>query len=131
MGFASGLVAAGRAWHEAIMDDACVVTREGGRTLNETTGLYSSTPATIYTGPCRLVVPPRAPTDVVVVGQVEVAQRARLDLPVLTSTAVRDGDVVTFTASEDPALVGVKYRLRGEAGQTHATARRYFVESYS
>jgi hypothetical protein len=131
MGFASGFIEAGRAWHEAIMDDACVVTREGARTLNESTGLYSQTPSTVYAGPCRLIVPPRSPQDVVVVGQVEVMQRARLDLPVTTSAAVEDGDVVTFTTSADPALVGRQYRLRGDAGQTHATARRFFVEAYA
>lgn len=131
MGFASGLIEAGRAWHEAIMDDACVITREGVRTLNESTGLYSQTPTTVYTGACRLVVPPRSPTDVVVIGQVEVVQRARLDLPVVATASVRDGDTVSFTSSVDPGLVGRKYRLRCEAGQTHATARRFFVEAYA
>lgn len=131
MGFAGGLIAAGRVWHESIMEDACTITRDGARTLNEATGQYSNTPSTVYTGPCRLVVPPRSPQDVAAVGQVEVVQRARLDLPVTASAGVKDGDVVTFTASVDPALVGAKYRLRGLAGQTHATARRFFVEAYS
>jgi hypothetical protein len=131
MGLATGLVQAGRAWHEAIMEDACVITREGTRTLNETTGQYTQTPTTIFTGACRLVVPPRSPQDVVAVGQVEVVQRARLDLPVVASAAAKENDVVLFTASVDPALVGRKFRLRGEAGQTHATARRFFVEAYS
>jgi hypothetical protein len=131
MGIATGFLAAGRTWHESIMEDVCVITREGARTLNESTGLYSQTPTTVYTGACRLVVPPRSPQDVVVVGQVEVVQRARLDLPVTASTAVQDGDTVTFTTSVDPALVGRKYRLRGDAGQTHATARRFFVEAYT
>jgi hypothetical protein len=127
----TGLVQAGRAWHESIMEDSCTITREGTRTLNEATGQYSQTPTTVYTGPCRLVVQPRQPQDAALVGQVEAVTHARLDLPVITSTSVRDGDVVTFTASVDPALVGMKYRLRGIAGQTHATARRFFVEAYS
>jgi hypothetical protein len=127
----TGLVQAGRAWHEQIMEDACTITREGGRVLNETTGQYTVAETTIYTGPCRLVVQPRQPQDANAVGQVEAVTHARCDLPVIASAAVRDGDVVTFTASLDPALVGVKYRLRGIAGQTHATARRFFVEVYS
>lgn len=131
MSTASSLTLAGRKWHESIMDDACVITREGTRTLNESTGLYSQTLATVYTGSCRLVVQPRQPQDAATVGQVEAVTHARLDLPVATSTGVRDGDVVQFTASVDPALVGVKYRLRGLAGQTHATARRFFVEAYT
>jgi len=127
----TGLVQAGRTWHEQIMEDACTITREGVRVLNETTGQYTVAETTIYTGPCRLVVQPRQPQDANAVGQVEAVTHARCDLPVIASAAVRDGDVVTFTASLDPALVGVKYRLRGIAGQTHATARRFFVEVYS
>jgi hypothetical protein len=134
-----GLVQAGRAWHESIMEDACVITREGGRVLNETTGQYTVAETTIYpdpasgktSGPCRLVVQPRQPQDASAVGQVEAVTHARCDLPVIASAAVKDGDVVTFTTSVDPALVGAKYRLRGLAGQTHATARRFFVEAYT
>ena len=127
----TGLVQAGRTWHEQIMEDACTITREGVRVLNETTGQYTVAETTIYTGPCRLVVQPRQPQDANAVGQVEAVTHARCDLPVIASAAVKDGDVVTFAASLDPALVGVKYRLRGIAGQTHATARRFFVEVYS
>jgi hypothetical protein len=127
----TGLVNAGRAWHESIMEDACAVTREGARTLNEANGQYVMSSTTVYTGACRLVVQPRQPQDAAAPGQVEAVTHARLDLPVSKSTGVRDGDVVTFTKSVDPALVGVKYRLRGLAGQTHATARRFFVEVYT
>jgi len=127
----NGLIRAGRAWHEQIMEDACTITREGGRVLDEATGQYTVTETPTYTGPCRLVVQPRQPQDANATGQIEAVTHARVDLPVLLSTSVRDGDVVTFTASLDPALVGVKYRLRGLAGQTHATARRFFVEVYT
>lgn len=113
------------------MDDACAITREGARTLNETTGQYTQTPATVYSGICRVVVPPRRPQDVSAVGQVEAQETARLDLPVVASAGVRDGDVVTFTASIDPALVGRKYRLKGVPGNTHGTARRFFMETYA
>lgn len=113
------------------MDDACTITREGARTLNETTGQYEQTPAMVYVGACRLVVQPRQPQDVAAVGQVEVMQSARLDLPMVASAGVQDGDTVLFTASLDAGLVGRKYRLRGFAGQTHATARRFFVEAYA
>jgi len=131
MSTASALTLAGRAFHEQIMDDSCTIAREGARVLDEATGQYAVTLTAIYTGMCRLVVQPRQPQDANAVGQVEAVTHARLDLPVSTSTAVREGDVVTFTASIDPALVGVKYRLRGLAGQTHATARRFFVEAYT
>jgi hypothetical protein len=136
MSIATNLTLAGRKWHESLMEDLCVITREGARTLDEATGLYSQAPTTVYPpagvrGQCRLVVQPRQPQDAAAVGQIEAVTHARLDLPVATSTGVRDGDIVEFTASVDPALAGKKYRLRGIAGQTHATARRFFVEAYS
>lgn len=131
MSTASALTLAGRKMHEQIMDDSCTISREGARVLDEATGQYAVTLTQMYIGPCRLVVQPRQPQDAKAIGQVEAVTHARLDLPVATSTIVREGDVVTFTASVDPAMVGVKYRLHGLAGQTHATARRFFVEAYT
>lgn len=131
MSTASALTLAGRKFHEQIMDDSCTIIREGTRILNEMTGQYATALIAVYTGPCRLVVQPRQPQDAAAVGQVESVTHARLDLPVVASAGVMDGDVVTFTTSIDPAMVGVKYRLRGLAGQTHATARRFFVEAYT
>lgn len=113
------------------MEDSCTITREGGRVLDEATGQYTVASLTVYAGPCRLVVQPRQPQDANALGQIEAVTHARLDLPVVASAAARDGDAVTFTASVDPAMVGAKYRLRGLAGQTHATARRFFVEAYT
>jgi hypothetical protein len=130
MSLATNLTLAGRKWHESIMEDTCTITREGNRVLNETTGQYTVETTTIYTGPCRLVVPPRHPKDVAAVGQVEVVEMARLDLPVSTTAGVMDGDVATFTASLDPNLVGRKFLLRGYGAQSQATARRFFVEAY-
>jgi len=148
---ASALTLAGRKWHESMMDDTCTITRArsngsvtpstglppqdgldpGVGALDETTGLYTVVPAVVYTGPCRVVVQPRPPKDTNVVGQVEAVTNARLDLPVVASVGVQDGDVVTFDTSVDPGLVGARYRLRGLAGQTHGTARRFFVEAYT
>jgi hypothetical protein len=151
MSTAANLTLAGRKWHESMMDDTCTITRSSANgtltpssgippvdglepasgLLDETTGLYPVFPVIIYTGPCRVVVQPRPPKDTHTVGQVEAVTNARLDLPVVASASVRDGDVVVFTTSIDPGLVGAKYRLRGLAGQTHGTARRFFVEAYT
>jgi hypothetical protein len=150
MNTAASLAIAGRKFHEQIMDDTCTITRAtangslppgtlppsgglepGSGVLDETTGLYTVVPAVIYTGPCRVVNWPRPPKDTKTVGQVEAATNARLDLPVVESANVRDGDMVELDTSIDPGLVGAKYRLRGLAGQTHGTARRFFVEAYT
>jgi len=113
------------------MEDECTITRSGTRTLDESTGQYTQTPTTVYTGSCRVVIPPRRPQDAVAIGQVEAVESARLDLPVVDSAGVKDGDVVVLVTSMDPALVGVQYRLKGIPGQTHATARRFFMEAYA
>lgn len=150
MSAASALTLAGRKFHEQIMDDTCTITRAtangslapgttppsgglapGAGVISEVTGLYAVVPVTVYSGPCRVVVQPRPPRDTNAVGQVEAMTNARLDLPVVASVGVRDGDVVTFDVSVDPGIVGAKYRLRGLAGQTHGTARRFFVEAYT
>ncbi|MGO4583637.1 DUF6093 family protein [Arthrobacter sp. 2RAF6] len=151
MSTAAALTLAGRKWHESMMDDTCTITRASANgavipsngqppidglepasgLLDETTGLYPVNPVTIYAGPCRVVVQPRPPKDTNAIGQVEAVTNARLDLPVVASANVRDGDVVVFNTSVDPGLVGARYRLRGLAGQTHGTARRFFVEAYT
>ena len=131
MSTAANLTLAGRLWHESMMDDTCTITREGTRILNEANGQYAVVTSTTYAGACRVVVQPRPPKDTRTVGQVEAVTNARLDLPVVASAGVRDGDVVVFNTSIDPGLVGAKYRLRGIAGQTHGTARRFFVEAYT
>lgn len=131
MRITTNLTLAGRRWHESMMDDTCTITREGTRILNEANGQYAISESTVYTGACRVVVQPRPPKDTNAVGQIEAVTNARFDLPVVASVGVQDGDVVVFNTSIDPGLVGAKYRLRGLAGQTHGTARRFFVEAYT
>lgn len=131
MRITTNLTLAGRRWHESMMDDTCTITREGTRILNEANGQYAVAESAVYAGPCRVVVQPRPPKDTNAVGQIEAVTNARLDLPVVASVGVKDGDVVVFNTSIDPGLVGAKYRLRGLAGQTHGTARRFFVEAYT
>lgn len=124
----SGIVAAARAMHEAIMPDTGRITRAGARTLNETTGLYEQTPATVYTGICKVVLPKQYPNDSAAIGQVLVESRPRLDLPVLLSVGVRDGDLFECLTAGDPDLVGVKWLLRGFSGQSQTSARRFWLE---
>lgn len=127
----SGIVNAARGWHEAIMPDMGVVTRAGARTLNQSTGLYEQTPTTIYTGKCKVVLPKQFPNDSAAVGQVLVESRPRLDLPVLDSAGIRDGDLFECTAGGDPALVGLKWKLKGVSAQSQTSARRFWLEGYT
>jgi hypothetical protein len=123
----SGLVAAARLMHEAIMPDTGKITRAGARTLNETTGQYEQTPTTVYEGICKVVASKQFPNDSSAVGQVLVDSRPRLDLPVLDSVGVRDGDMFECLTSGDPDLVGGKWLLKGSAGQSQTSARRFWL----
>lgn len=113
------------------MPDTGVITRAGARTLNESTGLYGQTPTDVYSGICKVVLPRQFPNDSVAVGQVLVESRPRLDLPVLTSTDVRDGDLFECTGAGDPALVGRKWKLVGVSAQSQTSARRFWLEGHS
>jgi trehalose-6-phosphatase len=125
----TGIVNAARSWHEAIMPDTGVITRAGARTLNQTTGLYEQTPTAVYTGICKLVLPKQFPNDSAAVGQVLVESRPRLDLPVLASADARDGDIFECLTSGDPALVGLKWKLKGISAQSQTSARRFWLEA--
>lgn len=127
----SGIVAAARQMHEAILPDTGTIRRDGPKTLNETTGLYTQTPTTVYAGICKVVIPKQFPNSSAAVGQVLVEVHARLDLPVIASAAVRDGDVLTLDTSGDPALVGRKFKLSGFAGQSQTSVRRFWLEGFS
>ncbi len=50
----TGLVARARARHELLMVDTCVITRVTNGSLNTSTGDYSTTVTSMYSGKCRL-----------------------------------------------------------------------------
>lgn len=126
----SGIVAAARLMHEAILPDTGTIRRNGAKVLNEATGQYEQTPTTVYTGICKVVIPKQFPNSSGAVGQVLVEVHARLDLPVVASAAVRDGDILTIDTSGDPALVGRKFKLSGFAGQSQTSVRRFWLEAF-
>lgn len=127
----SGIVDAARRMHEAILPDTGTIRRAGAKTLNETTGLYTQTPTTVYTGICKAVIPKQFPNTAAAVGQVLVEVHARLDLPVIASAGVRDGDILHIDTSGDPALVGQEFKLTGFAGQSQTSVRRFWLEGFS
>lgn len=124
---ATSVTLRGRAAAEALMQDACTITRLTGSSTDPETGVVTPTYTTIYSGRCKIQqrAPAAAPTDVgeaaVFVGQLE------LHLPVSDATAlVAPDDLVTLTACAlDGSLVGRAFRLRGPAHKSYATARRF------
>lgn len=116
----------GQAAADALMLDACTIRRKSGTVFNETTGQYTDTTSTVYTGPCKL-------QDRLMRGEAEAGGRevitlsSVLHLPVAV-TAVQVDDVAEMTASQDPAAVGRKLRVAQVVYKTYATARRLQVE---
>lgn len=119
----------GRAAAEALMVDACVVTRVTGTTTDPDTGEVTATVATVYTGKCRMQQQASIarPDDV---GEAYVLQQPFvLQLPMVGSEGVQAGDRVQITASVDADLTGARrWWVRGLAHKTHATARRLGLE---
>lgn len=127
----AGTLTAGRAAAEALMVDACTITRSGGAPVfNPATGAYTA-PADVevYDGKCRVQVSDAINEQSPEFGGREVTlQQAVVSVPV-SGTGVAVGDTVTVTASEhDPELVGVVYRVLALHRKSHATARRLRCE---
>jgi len=121
------LIPRGRVAAERDMIDTCTVRRASGSSADPETGVISAGHTTVYSGKCKVqqTTPAATPT---VVGEAEVfIGQMQLHLPVSTASAgVAPGDVVTIdTCVLDASLVGKKFKLRGPAHKSFATARRF------
>jgi hypothetical protein len=104
-----------------------VVSRGGGDAVfNPVTGEYDTGGETVYAGKCRLQNVRAQASNPEAGGGVFTVERVELQVPFGTEFQV--GDIAVFTASENPALVGNKYRVTGLGEKTHATAQRFNVE---
>lgn len=126
----ASVLARGRAMAEAGMTDACTIVRIAQTSTDETTGVVTETPTTVYTGACRVQERGGYPRDISTApDQPQLGIPRELQLPVSTSTGVQAGDRVTITASvHDAGLVGVAAWLRGQPAKSEATARRFHME---
>jgi hypothetical protein len=128
---AATALARGRTAAEALMVDACTITRRTGQTTDDLTGAVTPATTTVYTGPCKVQTSGSgamgrrydvAETTVVML-------RLELHLPMATSAAVARGDLVTVTASAtDPGLVGRTWHIHDLSHKSWATARRFLIE---
>jgi len=125
----SSVVAAGRAAHAALMIDACTVSRAipGTRVYVPATQSYTEDVETVYTGPCRLKIW-RGTDEQASETEVNV-QRYYVDLPLTGATPnVARRDLLTVTASLNPALVGRALVLTDVETETTDTALRITAE---
>ncbi|TFD27519.1 DUF6093 family protein [Cryobacterium cryoconiti] len=128
----------GRAAHEKLMIDRCVIESvTTSATLNEATGNYDTIRTRVYPplssldadGPCLLAFNDTVVQQVDAAGQILTQNTAILSLPVATSTEVAKDHIVTYTASvNDADLVGVQLRVEGPQHETFGTARKLRVE---
>lgn len=122
-----GILAAAQSWAEQKMLDTCTITRVTGKTFNPTTKLYTPTTTTIYSGKCELKQEQRSIDTATGPGQVEGIQRAVLKLPV-SASGVQEEDDVLINTSLNPAVVGLRGKVRGGHYQSSASARRLPIE---
>lgn len=83
------------------MVDTCTIVRRSPGALNTTTGVYTPTEATQYTGAC--LVRPQSPTSVSA-GQELVEKRDYLIMVPYTVTAVAVDDIVKVDSTRDGVL---------------------------
>ncbi|PWR08577.1 hypothetical protein DKT68_15280 [Micromonospora acroterricola] len=123
------VLARGRVAAEALMVDECVVEKVTGSTTDPDTGEVTDTYGPVYTGKCRVQQAAPSASDQRV-GEADLLMVTRvLQLPVLTSTAVRAGHRVRLTGCvHDPGLVGRRFTIRAEFAKSHATSRRLGIE---
>lgn len=110
-----------------VMVDTCIVEHLTPGTLNTTTGAITSTPTTVYSGPCRIRSTTAANTTSVerITGDAEqVVHRPVLLLPYNDpgASAADIGDRVTVNSSST-------YTVVARLDSTTATARGYLIES--
>jgi len=123
----AGHLARGRARHQLLMLDTCVITRPGTKTYNPATQDYDIPTVTVYTGPCRIVVWRGNEEQA---GEAEVnVFRYRLDLPFANTTPViQRRDTATITASVNPWMVGKVMTITEPEIDTTATALQVIGE---
>lgn len=127
---ATSAVLAGRAAAEAVMQDACTITRGTPvKTFDPATGEYVIAPGvSVYAGPCRVKAQNNADRVVETGAQAVSLFPYTVSVPV-SAVVFEVDDTVTVTASAlDPALVGLALRARQVAAGTYLTARRLGCE---
>ena len=122
---------AGRRAAETGMTDTWAVYRYTDGVLNETTGQYTPTATTVYSGPGKLQSFESYEQNPVAGAHQYTVSRPLLHLPVDTaSSLIEEGDTaVRLACPMDPALVGTKVTIEGppSGNKTNATARRFPV----
>lgn len=130
MSIASGALGMGRTLAEGLMTDTVRIFRRADSGTVDGNGEAVYTDADLFTGPARLVLRAGASVNQVdVASQLLGVQSPRLDVPIVGTSGVKNGDRFEITASlTDSGLVGLTGVVAGMFPQSYATARRLPVE---
>jgi hypothetical protein len=119
----------GRSLAEGLMTDTVRIFRRVDAGTVDEDGEAEYTDTDLFTGPARLVLRSGVVNSVDAQSQLLGVQSPRLDVPIIGTGGVRNGDRFEITASlTDSALVGLSGVVAGMFPQTYATARRLPVE---
>jgi hypothetical protein len=118
----------GREAAESLMLDTCTITRLGEPVFSEATGQFTSTSTEVYAGKCKVQSKDSATAKPEVGEHTFTVVSRQVHIPA-NAADVRDGDVVTITASRLNAFtVGKQYRVSGFTPDTFDTAFRLPVK---
>jgi hypothetical protein len=119
----------GRSLAEGLMTDTVRIFRRVDLGTTDDDGQPEFTDTDLFTGPARLVLRSNVVNQVDAQSQLLSVQGPRLDVPIVGTGGVRNGDRFEITASlTDSSLVGLSGVVAGMFPQTYATARRLPVE---
>lgn len=125
---AESAVLRGRAKAEALMLDQCTITRPGEPVTDPETGDVTNSAVTVYEGRCKVQSKDSATSNPEAGGASFTVVSRQVHIPA-NAADVRDGDVVTITASKLNAFtVGKQYRVAGFTPDTFDTAFRLPVK---
>lgn len=113
---------------EALMLDECTITRPGEVVTDPETGDVTNTTTEVYAGKCKVQSKDSA-TSSPEAGEASFTVVSRQVHIPANAADIRDGDVVTLTASRLNAFtVGKQYRVSGFTPDTFDTAARLPVK---
>lgn len=122
----------GRATAEALMVDACTISRGpfSPGTFDPVTGVWTDPASTvIYAGVCQVQVSDGLTAREVEVAQTEItAMRLTVKVPIAAVGVLVDDEVTVTAAVHDPDLVAKSFRVVATHTKSFATARRLQVE---
>ena len=113
-----------------MMTDTCTIRRPDSPAFDSTTGTYTASSTTVYSGKCRVRTRSLGflRSSETEAGEEQVVQWPYMVSVPISVTGLAVLDEITINTSTDPALEGVVMRVRVVSLITNATARKMDCE---